>query len=161
MFTGAYAQSHAATYCNPLNIDYSYPFRNAHLEKSYRSGADPAEVRYVRLVNVHAPTRNLTISGLRIFGKSSGAAPAAVKNFSVKQHGDQRNATLTCKKQKDAQGYNIRWETAPNKRYSSWLIYDENILNLRCLNTEQKYYSGVEAFSENGLSALNKIVEVK
>jgi hypothetical protein len=24
-----------------------------------------------------------------------------------------------------------------------WLVYDKNILNLRCLNTGQKYYFGV------------------
>ncbi len=34
------------TYCNPVNLDYTYPFHNSHLGKSYRSGADPAVVEF-------------------------------------------------------------------------------------------------------------------
>ncbi len=30
------------TYCNPLNIDYTYMIYNAYNNISYRSGADPA-----------------------------------------------------------------------------------------------------------------------
>jgi hypothetical protein len=32
------------TYCNPLNLDYTYMIYNAHDDISYRSGADPAVV---------------------------------------------------------------------------------------------------------------------
>jgi hypothetical protein len=35
-----------STYCNPINIDYTYMIYNAHNNISYRSGADPAVVRY-------------------------------------------------------------------------------------------------------------------
>jgi hypothetical protein len=34
------------TWCNPLNIDYTYMIYNAHQDKSYRSGADPAVVEF-------------------------------------------------------------------------------------------------------------------
>src|ERR1043165_9120081 len=34
------------TYCNPLNIDYTYMIYNAHNNIAYRSGADPAVVRF-------------------------------------------------------------------------------------------------------------------
>lgn len=34
------------TYCNPLNIDYTYMIYNAHQNLSYRSGADPAVVQF-------------------------------------------------------------------------------------------------------------------
>ncbi len=34
------------TYCNPLNVDYTYMIYNAHNDISYRSGADPAVVRF-------------------------------------------------------------------------------------------------------------------
>ena len=30
------------TYCNPLNVDYTYMIYNAGKDISYRSGADPA-----------------------------------------------------------------------------------------------------------------------
>ncbi|HUE84406.1 MAG TPA: family 43 glycosylhydrolase [Pyrinomonadaceae bacterium] len=35
-----------STYCNPINIDYTYAIYNAHEDMSYRSGADPAVVRF-------------------------------------------------------------------------------------------------------------------
>ena len=34
------------TYCNPLNLDYTYMIYNAHDDISYRSGADPAVVTF-------------------------------------------------------------------------------------------------------------------
>ncbi|MEO6731838.1 MAG: family 43 glycosylhydrolase [Ferruginibacter sp.] len=34
------------TYCNPLNLDYTYMIYNAHNDISYRSGADPAVVKF-------------------------------------------------------------------------------------------------------------------
>ena len=34
------------TYCNPLDIDYTYMIYNAHKNISYRSGADPAVVEF-------------------------------------------------------------------------------------------------------------------
>ena len=34
------------TYCNPLNIDYTYMIYNANQDISYRSGADPAVVKF-------------------------------------------------------------------------------------------------------------------
>jgi hypothetical protein len=44
---GVYAQpSEAKTYCNPLNLDYTYMIYNANQGLSYRSGADPAVVKF-------------------------------------------------------------------------------------------------------------------
>lgn len=40
------AQDAEKTYCNPINIDYTYMIYNAHKDLSYRSGADPAVVRF-------------------------------------------------------------------------------------------------------------------
>lgn len=37
---------HANTYCNPLNIDYTYMIYNSDQNLSYRSGADPAVVEF-------------------------------------------------------------------------------------------------------------------
>lgn len=36
----------SSTYCNPINIDYTYAIYNAHQGLSYRSGADPAVVKF-------------------------------------------------------------------------------------------------------------------
>ncbi len=35
-----------STYCNPVNLDYTYMIYNAHDDISYRSGADPAVVKF-------------------------------------------------------------------------------------------------------------------
>ena len=35
-----------STYCNPINIDYTYSVYNAHENISYRSGADPTVVKF-------------------------------------------------------------------------------------------------------------------
>jgi hypothetical protein len=140
-------------------VDKSRSFRDT--PNDYIELDAPATARYIRFVNIHAPTRHLAISGLRIFGKGNGTPPAAVRNFSVQRHEDRRDATLTWEKQKNAQGYNIHWGIAPGKLYNSWLVYDENTLNLRCLTTGQKYYFGIEAFNENGVSSIGKIIEVQ
>ena len=43
----AHAQStQMSTYCNPLNIDYTYMIYNSDKDISYRSGADPAVVKF-------------------------------------------------------------------------------------------------------------------
>lgn len=39
-------QVNPRTYCNPVNIDYTYMVYNANNDLSYRSGADPAVVRF-------------------------------------------------------------------------------------------------------------------
>src|SRR6188768_1177918 len=39
-------QGYSSTYCNPLNLDYTYMIYNAHNDISYRSGADPAVVQF-------------------------------------------------------------------------------------------------------------------
>src|SRR3954465_8503033 len=46
-FCSAHSQStQMSTYCNPINIDYTYSIYNANDNISYRSGADPAVVRF-------------------------------------------------------------------------------------------------------------------
>jgi len=36
----------ATTYCNPLNLDYTYKITESDKDISYRSGADPAVVSF-------------------------------------------------------------------------------------------------------------------
>ena len=74
---------------------------------------------------------------------------------------DRRDALITWKPVKNAQGYNIRWGIAPDKLYSSWLIYGENELLLKALTTDQQYWFAIEAFNENGISALSELKQIK
>lgn len=112
----------------------------------------PARVRYIRYRNVHVPTPYLAISGFRVFGKGSGSAPKTPAGFKVNRGTDRREAKLSWKAVKGSQGYNVKWSIAPNKLYSSWLVYDRNSLDLKSLGTDQAYYFSVEAFNENGIS---------
>ncbi|RUT78266.1 family 43 glycosylhydrolase [Ancylomarina longa] len=41
-----FAQPNVETYCNPINIDYTYMIYNSKNDISYRSGADPAVVKF-------------------------------------------------------------------------------------------------------------------
>ncbi|MDD6209532.1 MAG: family 43 glycosylhydrolase [Bacteroidales bacterium] len=121
----------------------------------------PAKVRYIRYINIHVPTPNLSISDLRIFGKGEGKAPQKVSEFKAERKSDRRDALLTWEKQQNAQGYNVHWGIAPDKLYNTWLVYDKNELELKCLDKDQSYYFAIEAFNENGRSALTQPLPVK
>lgn len=61
LFVGSlHAQYRTTTYCNPLNLDYTYPFHNSHLGKSYRSGADPAVVEFRGSIICSLPVPGVT-----------------------------------------------------------------------------------------------------
>jgi hypothetical protein len=121
----------------------------------------PQTVRYIRYQNIHVPTPSLAISGLRIFGIGLGKLPQTVKNFSVNRKIDRRDAMITWDKQSNAQGYNVLWGIAPDKLYSSWMVYDINSLDLKCLSTDQIYYFSIEAFNENGVSSRTKVIKAE
>ncbi len=120
----------------------------------------PATVRYIRYNNISVPA-NLAISGFRVFGKGKGALPKTPANFKVTRAADRRDAKLVWNAVKGSQGYNIKWGIAPDKLYSSWLLYGENQLDLKSLNVDQTYYFSVEAFNENGISKPTTPIKVQ
>ena len=121
----------------------------------------PATVRYIRYNNIHVPTPWLSISGMRVFGVGSGKKPGIVKSFFVNRKTDRRDALVTWNNQPNCQGYNILWGIAPDKLYSSWMVYDKNSLELKSLSVDQAYYFSIEAFNENGISERMKVVKVE
>ncbi|MBS9461085.1 family 43 glycosylhydrolase [Flagellimonas sp. 389] len=118
---------------------------------------NPEKARYIRYQNIHVPTPHLSISDIRVFGNGFGKAPKSVKKLVVERHDKRRGALVTWDAVKGAQGYNVLWGIAPDKLYSSWLVYDKTDLEIKSLNTDQKYYFSVEAFNENGVSEQSKI----
>jgi hypothetical protein len=120
----------------------------------------PATVRYIRYKNIHVPTPNLAITGLRVFGVGQGKGPASVKKLTVNRQTDRRDAMISWSSQPNTQGYNVLWGIAPDKLYNSWMVYDKNSLELRSLTTDQEYYFSIEAFNENGVSGRTKPVKV-
>ena len=131
------------------------------MPNDYVELGQPQTVRYIRYRNIEVPTPNLAVSGIRVFGKGSGKAPAPVKRFAVSRKTDRRDAMITWEGQKGAQGYTVRWGIAPDKLYNSWMVYGEDSLELKSLSTDQQYYFSIEAFNENGISAPARVVGVK
>jgi hypothetical protein len=53
----------------------------------------------------------------------------------------------------------VLWGIAPDKLYSSWMVYDKNSLELKSLTVDQTYYFAIEAFNENGVSERTRVVK--
>ncbi|MGV3658213.1 MAG: discoidin domain-containing protein, partial [Chitinophagaceae bacterium] len=140
-------------------VDRSNSFKD--VPNDYVELGVPQRVRYIRYNNIHVPTPHLAISGLRVFGKGSGKAPATVKNFKVERKADRRDVMITWNRVPGAQGYNVYWGIAPDKLYNSWMVYDKASLELKSLTVGQQYYFAVEAFNENGVSAKTSAVKVE
>lgn len=130
--------------------DYSKSYRDA--PHNYVELDRPVEARYVRYRHISVPGKHLAMGDIRVFGLGRGKKPAAVKDFTVTRDSDERNAAISWKAVKGAQGYNVLWGIAPDKLYSSWMVYGDTSLELRSLTAGQKYYFAVEAFNENGIS---------
>lgn len=125
---------------------------NAYIELSKARKA-----RFIRYRNVKVPSESLAISEFRVFGIGSGNTPGKVKNFRAIRAQDRREALLTWDKVEEAQGYNIRWGIAPEKMYSSWLIYAKDLgekceFKIPSLSIDQDYYFSIESFNTAGIS---------
>jgi hypothetical protein len=140
-------------------IDKSNSYRDN--PNDYVELAQPQRIRYLRYRNIEVPTPHLAISDIRVFGIGEGKKPEPVTGFRVKRGNDRRDAMISWKPQKEAQGYNVRWGIAPDKLYSSWLVYDDNRLLLKALTTDQEYYFTIEAFNENGISKSSEPIRVE
>ena len=140
-------------------VDRSNNFRD--VPDDYVELGAPVQVRYIRYNNIHVPTPNLAISGLRVFGTGSGNLPSPVRGFKVERLSDQRDATISWQTVSGAQGYNVLWGISPGKLSHSWMVYDKNRLDLKALNADQSYYFSIEAFNENGLSKRTDPIKIK
>ena len=130
--------------------DYRNSFRDA--PHNYIELDQPIEARYIRYRHHYVPGKNLAMGDIRVFGLGRGKKPATVKGFTVVREAGERNARISWKAVKGAQGYNVLWGVALDKLYSSWMVYGDNSLDLRALTVGQKYYFAIEAFNENGIS---------
>ena len=113
----------------------------------------PVSARFIRLENIHMPTGKFAISGLRIFGNASGPKPAPVNNFMVlRTEKDKRSAWVRWAPSDDAFAYNIYYGIAPDKLYSSIMVYDAADYWLKSMDKNKTYYFAIEAINENGVS---------
>jgi hypothetical protein len=142
-----------------LLVDKSNNFED--VPNDYVQLGSPRQARYIRFNHIHVPTPHLAISGLRIFGKGGGVPPGQVKELSIERQDDRRDVSLEWEAIPGAQGYNIKWGIAPDKLYSSWMVYRKNTHYMRSLSRDQPYYFAIEAFNENGVAERSKVIKVE
>ena len=109
------------------------------------------QARYVRLTGWQLPYgQPLRVSGLRIFGFGNGEKP--VQAHACGRRVDDLDARISWDHISGAQGCNLRYGTAPDKLYMSWLVYDADEVLLSTLIKGQEYYVCVDSFNENGIT---------
>ena len=140
-------------------IDKSNSFRDAPNDYTELDVAE--SLRYIRYRNVKIPTPSLAISEIRVFGNGTGKAPQKVKSLTLNRQQDKRDIAISWTPVKGAQGYNIIWGIAPDKLYSSWMVYGDTQLFMKSLTVGQDYYFCIEAFNENGVSERTTVQHVE
>lgn len=122
----------------------------------------PIQTRYLKLENIHMPTGKFAISGLRVFGKGAGAVPEAVKHFVVlRGESERRNSWLKWEMNPTATGYTIYTGTAPDKLYTSIMVYGKNEYYFSAMEKDQPYYFQIAPFNENGVGKRTAITKVE
>ena len=118
------------------------------------TAAQPIALRFVRLRAFAIPFGGVpAVSGLRVFGRGGGSAPAAVEAVQAHRSADGRNILLQWDAAPGADGYNVRYGTAPDKLYSSWQVVGAAQLDLSTVNAGQPYSIAVDSYNENGVTA--------
>src|SRR6478752_827620 len=122
----------------------------------------PVKARYIKLENIHMADGKFAISGLRVFGNANGANPDTVKHFIVlRGDSERRNSWLKWQLSNDAYAYNIYTGIAPDKLYTSIMVYNTNEYYFSAMEKDKAYYFQIEAISENGVSARTQAVKVE
>ena len=121
----------------------------------------PVRARYVRYVHGHVGSAHLAISDLRVFGNAGGSAPGTPANVKAVR-AERRMMTVSWRRVPGAVGYNVRWGVKPDRLNLCYQIFADRgtSLEVRALSVGSEYHVGVEAFDENGVSPLGKIVPV-
>lgn len=117
----------------------------------YYEYPDGVRARYLRLKGGTLPYgQTLRVSGLRIFGNGGGEKPEKAQASAIRL-GDL-DAEVQWQPIPGAQGCNVRYGTAPDKLYHSWLVYGADKVKLSTLIKGQSYYICVDSFNENGIT---------
>lgn len=113
---------------------------------------DGKNVRYLKITAVQLPyAETFAVSGLRVFGIGFGKKPCAVNAFTT-EYTDPMTAKIVWTPADGAIGYNVRYGIAPDKLYSSHMVYGSSEVLLTTLNKGQTYYACIDSFNENGIT---------
>lgn len=120
----------------------------------------PIEARFIKLVNIHMAAGKLAISGLRVFGNGHGSKPNKIKDFVVlRGEHDTRSAWLKWRHDSNATGYVIYSGIAPDKLYTSVMVYGNNDYYFKSMDKDKTYYFQIEAFNENGVGERTEVIK--
>jgi xylan 1,4-beta-xylosidase len=134
----------------------------ADVPHDYVELPEPVEARFLRIENVHVPTGTFAVSGLRVFGRGHGPKPEPVKGFvALRGESERRNAWLKWRVAPDATGYVVYAGVAPDKLYTSVMVYAAGEYYFRAMDKGRAYYFQIEAFNENGISGRSPVVKVE
>lgn len=122
----------------------------------------PVQARYVKIENLKMPTGKFAVSGLRVFGKGSGAKPESVESFvplrsEPMRKGERRSVWFKWEQQPSADGYVIYFGKSPEKLYGSIMVYGKNEYYFNGLDRSSAYYFQVEAFNNNGIGPKSNV----
>lgn len=124
--------------------------------------ATPVQARYIKMENVHMPSGKFAISGLRVFGLGKGSVSDTVKEFiALRGNSERRNAWLKWQTSNNATGYTIYTGTAPDKLYTSIMVYGNNEYYFSAMEKDQPYYFCIEPFNENGIGKRTTVIKVE
>ncbi len=124
------------------------------LPHDYVELAAPAHLRWVRVVNVHTPGGGtFAVRDLRLFGACGGSAPVPVARFQAQRDpGDARNAVVRWDLVPGAEGYLVRYGSAPGKLYRSREVRGQRELTVHDLDVGTPYFFAIDAFNEGGVT---------
>lgn len=126
----------------------------------YNELKSPVLIRYIKMRNIHMPTGNFALSGLRVFGKGMGSKPSKVEEFLVlRGEKDKRSAWIKWKPAKGAWAYNIYTGIAPDKLYNCIMVHDANEYYFKAMDKDQDYYFSIESVNENGVSERTPVIK--
>lgn len=107
--------------------------------------------RFLRLSEIETPyAQNPCVSGLRAFGKGTGAKPAA-PTFTAKRSA-YTDMLISIAPQSDALGFNILFGESPQKLYHSCMVFQSGEKRIGALIKGRTYYVRVDVFNENGVT---------
>ena len=128
----------------------------------------PLRARFIRYVHGHVGGANLAISDIRVFGSAGGLAPAVPAQVAASREADQRDARFRWSRVQGAIGYNIRFGIRPDRLTLTHQVWADELGNgaivekqIRSLNVGVPYWVAIEAFNENGVSKLSRVVEIR
>jgi hypothetical protein len=121
----------------------------------------PVSARYVRYVHGHVGAAHLAISDLRVFGYAGGSAPGVPRGVKAVRT-EARSMTVSWRRVPRAVGYNVRWGVRADRLNLAYQVFDDRgtSLDVRALSAGVDYFVAVEAFDENGVSALSDVLTI-